>query len=115
MSDDIRKAIEDAQAELDECARLVDWWFESAWPDNVRRCKHRHATMVQADGQLGWMVTYQCDDCGASLADRVVTAEDIERGHDLPHFDVDLYRAGLERLDRSTLTTMAFFGQAARR
>lgn len=112
---DARDELKRLQADVDDAARLSGWWHERAWPDNVRRCKHRHATMVQADGNLGWMVTWQCDDCGASLNDRVVTVEDIERGRGLPHFDVDLYRAGLDRLERATLTTMAFFGQAARR
>lgn len=71
------------------------------------RCKHRHATMVQAmyrpAGDAGWHVTWQCDDCGFPLIDRPVTFEDIERGHELPWLDVDLLVAGMDRTVQADL------------
>lgn len=112
---DARGELKRLQNEVDDTARLSDWWHERAWPDDVRPCKHRHATMVQCDGATGWFVTWQCDDCGASLADRPVTVDDLDHGHGLPHFDVDLYRRGLERLENARTNTMAFFGKAVKR
>jgi hypothetical protein len=111
----VTQELEAIQAELDDLSRLVDWWFEEAWPAGLKRCTHKHATMVQAEGKLGWHVTWQCDDCGSPLNERIVTIEDIEAGRTLPHFDVSLWRAGVDRLEQRQLTTMAFFGQAVRR
>lgn len=93
--------------DADELNRLLD----SIWPADVPRCKHSYATMVQATHQeLGWFVTWQCDDCGMPLADRPVTAEDIERGDQLPWLDKALLMRHLEQLERRPAVMRAFFG-----
>ena len=115
MSDNLHSELQSIQDDLDNLSRLVDFWHERAWPENVRRCKHKHATMVQRDGAMGWFVTWQCDDCGAPLNDRPVTADDLDHGRELPHFDDNLYRQGIERLERANVTTLSFFDRAVRR
>jgi hypothetical protein len=115
MTDHLLHEIQQIRQEIDDTVRLSAWLHERAWPADVRQCQHKHATMVQADGKLGWFVTWQCDDCGASLADRPVTMDDLDHGRDLPRFDADLYRRGLERLEHGRVNTMAFFDRAVRR
>lgn len=98
--------------EADDLDRLLD----SLWPAGVPRCRHNHATMVQIDHkELGWFVTWQCDDCGIPLNDRPVSAEDIERGDQLPWFDRNLYLRHLGQLERRAAATQAFFGGKVRR
>ncbi len=94
-----------------ELRRLVDF----AWPRDVRRCQHKHATMVQQDGELGWFVTWQCDDCGMPDRDRPVTTDDLAHGHDLPWFDREACLRGIERLEQAKGRTAMFFGKAKRR
>ena len=88
--------------------RLMD----SLWPPTVRRCQHKHATMVQQNGEQGWYVTWQCDDCGMPDRDRPVTTDDVMRGHDLPWFDRDACLHGIERLEQQGVNTAVFFGKA---
>lgn len=103
-------AVHDLHQEAAELDRLID----SVWPADVPRCKHKHATMVQAMHQeLGWFVTWQCDDCGIPLADRPVTAEDIERGETLPWLDKALLMRHLEQLERRPAVVQMFFGSKA--
>jgi hypothetical protein len=89
--------------------------LDSLWPADLRRCQHKHATMVQQIGELGWFVTWQCDDCGMPDADRPVTADDLARGAELPWFDREACLRGIERLERRRQTTLAFFGKATKR
>ena len=113
--EDLRTELRSLQSEIADLGRLVAFAHERAWPASLPRCRHRHTTVVQCHGNSGWFVTHQCDDCGASLSDPLVTDHDLEQRADLPQFDLDLYRTGLDRIGRSAVTTFDFLERAARR
>lgn len=107
--------LDDALAQLAALAADVRRGLKSLWPADLRRCAHKHATMVQVIGELGWFVTWQCDDCGMDVIDRPVTAADLERGDQLPWFDREAYMRGIEHLVSQPGRTAAFFVKATKR
>lgn len=108
---DIRRAVEELSAQAADVRRGL----ASLWPADAPRCDHPHATMVQQEIEGHWFVTWQCDDCGMPDIVRPVTAEDLDRGHELPWFDRELTLRGLARLEQRKSVAAAFFGKAARR